>query len=339
MKELEKKNWLKLYEIAEKIKELEPWKDLWDTELFVYIEDDDIDNSLYFCTMGKAGVHKSIAIYKGDQIDGYLELVEEQNESILAINYQECLKVCYLDRIDTLPGNQKLIKELGLKYRGIWTSFEKFEFGYEFGMLNNEDVKLMIKGLENYYEMFKKYKNEKLKIDFEGGQGYIRKYSTKTKKKNDVVDNILYVPKKYMYTSYVGDYKNILKTCTKTKMELELDFLNYLPFHIGDSKDKDGRYTYPLMFIMVDSKSQFVFDMNIYQKPDNYEEYIENSLKNIIELFKKIGIPKRIFVRDRKTFCVLEDFCKKLKIELVFSPSLPAIDYAYEMILNNSFDF
>lgn len=37
MKLKEKELWLELYEIAEKIQKLEPWKYLWDMDLLVYL--------------------------------------------------------------------------------------------------------------------------------------------------------------------------------------------------------------------------------------------------------------------------------------------------------------
>ena len=339
MKEIEKKNWLKLYEIAEKIKELEPWKELWDTDLFVYIEDNDVDNSLYFCTMGRAGIHKSVAIYKGDQIDGYLTISESGMESIAAINYQECVKVCYLDREDTLPENRKLIKELGLKYRGTWTSFEKFEIGYDFGTINNDEVIFMTKALENYYEMFKKYRNEKMSIDFHNGEGLIRKYNTKTKKFEDVVEDVIYVSKKMPSVTLDKDYKKITNKTKKTNLEFEIDFLNNLPVRIDDYKSNDGRYMFPLIFIIADRNNQFIFDMDTEKIPKDYNKYIKDSIDRIANVILQVGKPKTIYVRDKKTAYALKDFLEQTGIKIAIDPNLPAIEFAYEMFLNPPADF
>ena len=334
MKEIEKKNWLKLYEIAEKIKKVEPWNELWDTDLFVYIEDDDVENTLYFCTMGKAGIHKSIAVYRGDEINGYIEMNKGKMDSIAAINNQECIKVCYLESNDTLPENKKIIKELGLKYRGTWTSFEKFEYGYEFSKINPDEVIFMIKALEIYYDMFIKYQNENIKVDFENDKCFTRKYDTKTNKTKDVVEDITYIPKEYISVSFDGDIKNLTKRLKKTNMEWELDFLNYLPIRIEDMKQKDGRYAYPIPFIIADKNSKFILDMKLNKKPEDYNMYIDKTLDDLIQFMLKVGKPKKIYVRDERTQCAIKDILKALKIELILSPSLPAVDYAYEMFLN-----
>lgn len=337
--EKERENWLKLYEIAEKINEIEPWKELWDTDLFVYVENEDIKNSLYFCTMGKGGVHKSIAVYKGEQIDGYLEMLNSQIDGVMSINYQECLKVCYLSKEETIDENQNLIKELGLKYTDTWTSFEKFESGYGFGQISDDDVVSMIKALENYYEMFVKYKQEKLKIDFEKSKGLIRKYNTKTGIVNDVVERIIFVGKKFDIIELNDKDLKDLKNSKKSNMELEIEFLNHLPIFINDCKDDNGRYTYPLFFAIAEKNSQFILDMNLTKKDDNFEKYMQDSLNRLIKFMKNYGIPKKIYVRDIKTLSALKDLTEKLNIDITLSSSLPALDYAYEMILNPPADF
>ena len=71
-----KKLWLELYDVAQRILKIEPWKELLDSDLFVYNEDDDVNKRLYYCTMGKAGAHKAIAVYNERQINGYFETLK-----------------------------------------------------------------------------------------------------------------------------------------------------------------------------------------------------------------------------------------------------------------------
>ncbi len=55
MKVNEKKQWLKLYEIAGKIEEVKPWKYFSDVELFVYVSPK-LNDIFYCCIMGNAGI-------------------------------------------------------------------------------------------------------------------------------------------------------------------------------------------------------------------------------------------------------------------------------------------
>ena len=64
---------------------------------------------------------------------------------------------------------KKIIKALGLKFRGTWITFENYEKGYEPSPLNIEQVKIMTKALENFYMMFKLYIENKIEVNFDIG--------------------------------------------------------------------------------------------------------------------------------------------------------------------------
>ena len=49
MKLKDKELWLELYEIAEKIQKLEPWKYLWDMDLLVYLCQP--LNEIFYCSV------------------------------------------------------------------------------------------------------------------------------------------------------------------------------------------------------------------------------------------------------------------------------------------------
>ena len=329
-----KTKWLELYEIANKIEDVAPWNDLWDTYLFVYVEDNNLDNALYFCTMGKVGVHKSIAIYKGNQIIGYHEIIENKINSLMGINYQECLKVCYLSEEDTIIQNKVLIKDLDLKFSDSWISFEKFERGYEMGPIDEEEIVFMTKALEIYYDMYREYKEKSLKIDFDKGLSLFRKKDTQ---KNEIVDDIemLKFPIVQYNTVLIEDsYKEKLKKAKKTNMELEIEFLNYIPLHIESLKDDNGRHIFPFIYILVEKNSQFILDMNLEEKQseEDYDKYIIKCINRLVQTILEIGIPKKIYARDFKTKCVLKDLAEKAKIDIIIKGSLPAIDFVVEKL-------
>ena len=136
MLEKEKKAWLELYDVAEEIQKLEPWKYLWDADLLTYYSHE-YDDMFYCCVMGKGGMHRGIAIYKGEQVHTFFNLMENTYPIPVLLNYQECLKLNYTNRDEIIPSNKKLIKDLGLKFRGTWIHFENFEKGYDLFTLNS----------------------------------------------------------------------------------------------------------------------------------------------------------------------------------------------------------
>ena len=51
------------------------------------------------------------------------------HKGIMTINFQQCLKVCFLPIEETIPDNLALTKKLGLTFGKDIISFEKIEFG------------------------------------------------------------------------------------------------------------------------------------------------------------------------------------------------------------------
>lgn len=72
MKSKDKKIWIELYDVANEIYKLKPWEKLWDSDLFMCLSE--TGDMYYFCTMGKAGIHKGINVYKNDEILTFMDM-------------------------------------------------------------------------------------------------------------------------------------------------------------------------------------------------------------------------------------------------------------------------
>lgn len=333
MKLKDKELWLELYEIAEKIQKLEPWKYLWDMDLLVYLSDS-LEDIFYCSVMGHGGMHRAIAIYQRSQINNFFELAKGQHPDYMLLNYQECLMCNFIGRQETLPKNRKIIKELGLSFRGTWISFECFEKGYEPSYINIKQVKVMIETLKNFYMMFRAIIEQGMKVDFENGEILVRHYD-KEKKLFLNYPQPLMTPEKYYDIIELKDgfEKEIMKL-PQTEMEIEYEFLNYVPIKIRDNKELDGRYYYPRARFLADRKSGFVISHDLIDKNNykNESDYIVESVELLVNYFYKIGRPKRIYVRDEETKMYLKDVTDKAKINILVRPKLKAIDECYKSL-------
>ena len=331
MKLKDKELWLELYEIARKIQELEPWKYLWDMDLLVYLCQP--LNEIFYCSvMGHAGLHKAIAIYKGDQIQGFMELAKNQIPEYMMLNYQECLMCNFINRQSTLPKNREIIKELGLSFRGTWISFESFEKGYEPSTISIEQVKTMIEALKNFYMMFRAIIEQGIKADFENGEMLARHYD-KEKKLFLNYPAPLMLPEKHYDTIRVDkEFEKEMMKLSQTDMELEFEFLNYVPIRIRENKEKDGRNYYPRARFIADRKTGFAISYDLINKNDYKDEkdYIMESVELLINYFYKMGRPKRIYVRDEESKTYLEDIANKAQTKITVRPKLKAIDEFYK---------
>lgn len=333
MKLKDKEIWLELYEIAEKIQKIEPWKYLWDMDLLMYLSEE-LKDVFYCSVMGRAGIHKAIAVYQCDQINRFLDLAKNQYPNNMLINYQECLMCKFTKRQETLTKNREIIKELGLSFRGTWISFECFEKGYEPSQINIKQVKIMIETLKNFYMMFRTIIEKGMKVDFESGEVLVRHYD-KNKKIYLNYPEKLMIPKKNYTMIFVKDkYEEDIMKIPQTEMELEYEFLNYVPIRIMDNKEQDGRYYYPRARFIADRKSGFLIAHDFINKNEykNEMEYIIESVEFLINYFYKLGRPKRIYVRDEESKIYLKEVADKAQIKLTIKPKLKVIDELYDSL-------
>ena len=327
----EKELWLELYKVAEKIQKLEPWKYLWDVDLLVYICKE-MDEIFYCSVMGHGGMHKALAIYQGEQVFGFLEMAKNQVPEHVLLNYDECITCNFMRREQTLPKNREIIKELDLSFRGTWISFENFEKGYEPSPINIKQVKIMIEALKNFYMMLKAIIVNGFKVDFENGEVLIRFYDEDRKLFVNYPAPLILPEKHYDKIKIDDEFVKYAMKLPKTEMEIEYEFLNYLPIKIRDNKEEDGRYYYPRARFMADRNSGVVILHDLIDKNDyeNENDYIVESVEILINNFLEMGIPKSIYVRDEETKMFLKDIADKAKIKIIVSPKLKAIDKFYD---------
>lgn len=331
MKLKDKEAWLELYEVAKNIQEQEPWKYLSDMDLFKYISDEYKDE-FYYCVMGQAGIHTAIGVFDSKQINGVFELAQNDYPHFGAVNYQECLMVQFLDRNKTLPKNREIIKELGLKFRGTWISFENFEKGYEPSPLNIKQVKKMTVLLKNFYMMFKAYVENDFDIHFEDGEILVREYDKKTELYINYRSRIEEIKIERKIFGFGSDFENDVMKLPKKNLEFEYEFLNYYPMRIKENRESDGRYYYPRVKIFA-IKNMGPVDPPVLVDKNKYKdeaEYIIECLDDLIGKIFEYGRPKTIYVRDKETATILSDLCKKAKIRLVVRSKLDVIDYIYD---------
>lgn len=331
MKLKEKELWLELYEVAQKIQDIEPWKYLWDMDVLMYLSEP-LQDIFYCSVMGRAGLHKAIAVYRGRQINRFYESAKNKFPPLTSINYQECLICQFMSRNDTLKENRDLIKEIGLSFRGIWISFENFEKGYEPSVLSLSQVKVMIEALKNFYMMFRAIIEQGMIINFDHYETLIRRYDKKTKLYFNYVDKLFIPEDDYGIVSVDKNFERDILKVPQNSLELEYEFMNYFPMRIKENKEADGRYYYPRSRILMDRKTGLALYQKFVDKNDyeNEQEYIIESVKFLTDYMFEKGRPKTIYVRDDETKYCLEDILNKAHVNLRVNSKLKVIDKFYD---------
>jgi len=132
--------------------------------------------------MGKAGECIAIGTYVGvDAINGFYYIIDNPKISPTQyIRYQNNLMCYFGDRNELSSKELKVIKDLGLKFRGKneWIYFRAFETGYVPYILDERQVVQLTFVFQQLYMALKHFVEGKIKVDFESGNILKRQYAS-----------------------------------------------------------------------------------------------------------------------------------------------------------------
>lgn len=323
-KEASLDQWRLLYDVAIKLKKLKPWNDLWDVDLTKILLPE--YEKPFFCSvMGKAGDCIAIGVYEGsDAINGFYHIIKNQQiSSPQCIRYQNNL-MCYFGSRDELTNKElKVIKNLGLKFRGKdeWIYFRSFETGYVPYILDELQVVQLTYVFQQLYIALKYLIEGKTKVNFENGNILCRNYDTELQLwlTYESSENI---SQRIRMNLIINDELLLAKLSKlkTTNNEIELDTL-YLNIIVNDKE-----FEKPILgnlLIIADHKTGLIIDQNTLSPKD---EIVQNIFGIFINYLMQYGKPKTVYIRDEYIEDYLVDSCEKYGISLKINGKLKAID-------------
>ena len=307
--------WKSLYQAAVKFKETECWNWMSDIDIFG-VENIETHEIGYCCILGNADQMYGISIYIGDDgLKSYLGTLYH-DVPVEDLGYiQNCITVYFQDRQSLNREDLKLIKELGLKFRGKnqWPQFRNYRPNYFPSGLSRSEVKYMTYALEQIIDVALRCKNDEKLLQHED-EGLI------FCKVSNIVDKEIMWEDRYVkpnlddsYSEYQNVNEIALKKIRDNKPRKtgiwEVDIFN-APVMV---KEK-GRPYYPLMFMIAEAESGVMLDMKM---SSDFESYIGEFRDQFIDLIlKNRHIPEVIVVQRKGVFQMLEPISEKLGIEL-----------------------
>ncbi len=323
-KEASLEQWQSLYEVAIKLKELKPWEHLWDMDLIAILLPE--YEEPFFCSvMGKAGECNAIGTYEGlEHIQGFYYVVDNPKIPFSQmVRYQNNM-MCYFGNRQELQSKElKIIKDLGLKFRGKneWIYFHSFETGYAPYTLEQSQVVKLTLVFRQLYMALAALIEEKVKVDFQEGNILLRTFEEES--------NLWYtyetpnfIPPRIQRKITISDELLVTKLAKneETKDEIELDTL-YINAVINDKTLE--RPILGNLLILADRKSGIIIDQNMLSPEDN----LTNNVLNIfINYVMQKGKPKTLCVRDEYMLDLLQDLCDRIGVTIKVNEKLKVID-------------
>lgn len=325
--------WRRLYSVAARLKELQPWSILWDADI-ITIQLPDRETPLFCSVMGRGGDCFGFGIYPGYESFMRLHRLMSAKGPVasgIAMYEQSCLMCYYGDREEIAPQDRAVMQELGLKFRGRnqWIYFRALEPGYLPWFLSEEQVDLLAEALENLTMACLPLLRGELHVDFEGGKSLIRFYSDERGEWLNTSIELPPIPVG-LNSLCIGDELLLarVKQSKKTGETLELDSF-YIPAPL---QEKKGEVPYlPRMTLLADRKEGMLIGQHLSQPGESWEKA---SLAMLVNWIDKQGRPAALYVRDEYMANLLKEACGQVGVTLRFGKGMPAVDGFYEEILN-----
>ncbi len=160
-----REEWQRLYETAIKVKQLEPWTWMSETDMFA-VQDLELGQLGFVSAMGGAGEHFGVSVYLGsDGLDGFMMLQEARgvvSPEVLFMVPQ--LQVSFEDRELLTSADRAVIKSLGLKFRGrnAWPWFRSMRAGFVPWYLEAAEARFLAHALEQLLDLAPRFATDEL---------------------------------------------------------------------------------------------------------------------------------------------------------------------------------
>lgn len=316
--------WKALYQAAETFKKAEPWKWLWDADL-ICVKNPETGVIGYCSIMGRGGQHYALGVYLGDNGIYRFDKLMRVGNSIPnheALHLQDCIMCSFEDREFVQKEDMKIIKELGLKFRGRnnWPVFRRYEPGFYPWYITDEECRFLTLALQQSLFVAHGIKDGSIVVDFKDCLSVLRSNNNIT---NDWISEEIelkilvenYVPVKINNDILIAKVNKLLKNKGQY-FEVEV---TYMPVPVSEPGE---RPYFSRLLVVADKKSGIIRDFEMYQDEKDDAEKVINKLINI---FMKDGVPVNIIVRNEQLPAILGDFCKRIGIKLNVKKELPMI--------------
>ena len=307
-----------LYDKVVKFKELQCWQ--WLTNMDIFGVKDPESGEIGYCSvLGNGGIEFGISVFlgiKGLKILLQMTSLGLEEEDLRNLYFElRGLRLSFFDRKDLTKKDLKIIKELGLKFRGRnqWPQLRSFYPYHEPWYLTDDEAKFFTLIIEQAMDVALRFKDENHKLYqyFKQGKILVRvpeKIGDKLTWKDDFVpvpNNIDITTRIKIDIAKIEDFKNY--PIADLVFEFDVDIL------LNPMREPNQRPYYPFIMLWIDHKSGFVLNFNVVHPDDRFNKIVPEFLN----LFAQMKVlPKRILVRNPLIYEILTIFTRILGIEV-----------------------
>ena len=329
--------WKTLFEGAARLKKLAPWE--WMEEQDIFGVKDPVSCEIGFVSiMGAGGDHFAMGLYLGlEALGGFWEFQrQEGNKGPEQLFEIPQLQVSFEDRKDLESHDYRIIKDLGLRFRGqnAWPKFQSFRPGYWPWKIDRMEAAFLAHAIEQACEVALMVREDPRKLEQADRDGYLVRVSER--REGDRItweDRVLRLPgtgPRSLPIHIDPHAMELLKGMPLDRNTVELDFF-MVPASIGEKGERPA-WTYVLM--MVDGHTGLVLGCEPMMADPDLDSMRGNIPMMVIRHFTELEFrPWKLVVKNELLYTLLRPFTETLGFRLEKVQTLEHLDTAKNALI------
>lgn len=327
--------WQQLYTLADRIKALAPWDNLFEDELFG-VRDPVTGEDCFISVMGQGGDHYAIGVYVGAlalyQFWALHDIEDEEMAVHLLLTIRQ-LQLSFEDREALDDSERAVIKQLGRKYRGraAWPTFRSFKPGYLPWQIDAAEADLLIRTLEPAIDMLARVVGGESLPEPADEESYLMRIPETQADGIIWRDQVVKIPPPPLPELQIQLDAEQLEAARKLQKQRTIDLeITTLPEPVTD---EDGRPYLASLLLIVDNKSGMVLVSELLPKGETPVHTATGALQVLLDTFIRWGwLPSTVNVRHDMAEELLTPLMKMLGVKLKVKRELPLLDEALEFL-------
>ncbi|WP_198038618.1 plasmid pRiA4b ORF-3 family protein [Planococcus lenghuensis] len=317
--------WQQLLTEMVELRELEPWKWLYDDEIFV-VEDPVHGTPLFVSVLGAGGEEFGLAVYIGEE--GYESLLNTMSQSMPTeelVFGQRSILASFSDRDELEKDDLQLLKDLGRSFRGKkkWPMFRSFVPGYYPWTIDAEEARLLVEVIGQTKAVLKGVMGGlEILVDPHSRAFFGRRMneSGEWQAGRFVIDEPA-DPEEGTAAELIVPETDIARLKKLKASALQAEFgLFHVNYPVQDEPDE--RPYFPLIIVGMDHASGLTVYQDITGRKAKAEA-AQQGLRDFIE--QQGGIPESLWV-TAETERLVRPLVEELKLRVVMKKTLPELE-------------
>jgi len=328
--------WRRLFTLAAKVREMEPWLWVEETDIFG-VKDPESDNVVFVSVMGLLGEYHAVALYCGVKaLSQFWQMQHKAGEEDVAAMLCDIRQIhaAFGKKSELDASEKRVVKELGLNFKGAntWPYFRGYRPGYFPWGVDAEEARLLVLALEQLLVMAPRIKEDRrLTARKPGTCTYLVRVP---EKKDGVIEwhderRECPPPPTSFRISIPQTLVESVRALKTADLTIEMD-VSPSPFRVGE---KGERPQVPYLMLAADSESGFVLGVEMLTVDKDVEDMWAQVPDKFLRLLVKNGMrPKRVALRASWVPMVMGGICQDLGIEVITDRNLCAVAEARQQL-------